>query len=70
VITYCFLESWMAGSESLYAFLPFALAGFATAIVFGFQLLGICPVVAKVPDNTNHSQKEQPNETNVPRSVA
>jgi hypothetical protein len=37
VIAHCFLESWMAESDPLYLFLPLALAGFATAIVFGVQ---------------------------------
>jgi len=37
VIAYCSLESWMAGSDPLYVFLPLALAGFATAIIFGVQ---------------------------------
>jgi hypothetical protein len=39
VIAYRSLESWMAESDPLYAFLPLALAGFATAIIFGIQLL-------------------------------
>jgi hypothetical protein len=39
VIAYCSLESWTAGSDPLYVFLPRALAGFATAIIFGIQLL-------------------------------
>jgi len=37
VIACCYLESWMAGSDPLYVFLPLALAGFATAIIFGVQ---------------------------------
>ena len=39
MIAHCFLESWMAESDPLYVFLPLALAGFATAIIFGVQLL-------------------------------
>jgi hypothetical protein len=39
VIAYCSLESWVAESDPLYVFLPLALAGFATAIIFGIQLL-------------------------------
>jgi len=39
VIAHCFLESWMAESDPRYEFLPLALAGFATAIIFGIQLL-------------------------------
>jgi hypothetical protein len=39
VIAYCSFESWMAESVPLYVFLPLALAGFATAIIFGIQLL-------------------------------
>ena len=39
MIACCYLESWMAGSDPLYVFLPLALAGFATAIIFGIQLL-------------------------------
>ena len=39
MIADCSLESWMAESDSLYVFLPLALAGFATAIIFGIQLL-------------------------------
>jgi len=37
VIVHRSLESWMAGSDLLYVFLPLALAGFATAIIFGVQ---------------------------------
>ena len=37
MIAYCSLESWMAESGPLYVFLPLALAGFATAIIFGVQ---------------------------------
>ena len=37
MIAHCFLESWMAESDPLYVFLPLALAGFATAIIFGVQ---------------------------------
>ena len=39
MIAYCSLESWMAGSDPLYVFLPLALAGFATVFIFGSQLL-------------------------------
>ena len=39
MIAYYSLESWMAESVPLYVFLPLALAGFATAIIFGVQLL-------------------------------
>ena len=35
MIVHLSLESWMAGSDPLYVFLPLALAGFATAIIFG-----------------------------------
>ena len=37
MIAHCSLESWMAGSDPLYVFLPLALAGFATAVIFGVQ---------------------------------
>jgi hypothetical protein len=37
VIAHCFLESWMAERDPLYVFLPLAVAGFATAIIFGVQ---------------------------------
>ena len=37
MIAHCFLESWMADSDPLYIFLPLALAGFVTAIIFGVQ---------------------------------
>ncbi len=37
MIVHCSLESWMAESVPLYVFLPLALAGFATAIIFGVQ---------------------------------
>ena len=33
-MVHCSLQSWMAGSDPLYAFLPLALAGFTTAVVF------------------------------------
>ncbi len=39
MIANCSLESWMADGDPLYVFLPLALAGFATAIIFGIQLL-------------------------------
>ena len=39
MIAHCFLELWMAESDPFYVFLPLALAGFATAINFGIQLL-------------------------------
>ena len=39
MIVHCFLESSMAESDPLYVFLPLALAGFATAIIFGVQWL-------------------------------
>jgi hypothetical protein len=39
VIAHPFLELWMAESDPSYVFLPLALAGFATAIIFGVQLL-------------------------------
>ena len=39
MIAHGFLESWMAESDPLYVFLPLALAGFATAIIFSVQLL-------------------------------
>jgi len=37
VIFHCSLELQMAGNDPLYVFLPLALAGFATAIIFGVQ---------------------------------
>ena len=37
MIAHCFLELWMAESVPLYVFLPLALAGLATAIIFGVQ---------------------------------
>ena len=39
MIVHCSLESWMAESDPFYIFLPLALAGFATAIILGVQLL-------------------------------
>ena len=40
MIAHCFLELWMAESDPFYVFLPLALAGFATAIIFGIQFGG------------------------------
>jgi len=37
VIFHCSLELQMAGNDPLYVFLPLALAGFATAVIFGVQ---------------------------------
>jgi len=37
VIVHCALQLRMAESNPLYVFLPLALAGFATAIIFGVQ---------------------------------
>jgi hypothetical protein len=34
---HCFLEACAQGTDPLYVFLPLALAGFATAIIFGVQ---------------------------------
>ena len=34
---HCFLEACVPGADPLYVFLPLALAGFATAIIFGVQ---------------------------------
>ena len=34
---HCFLEACAPGTDPLYVFLPLALAGFATAIIFGVQ---------------------------------
>ena len=39
MIAHRFLELGMAESDPFYVFLPLALAGFATAIIFGVQLL-------------------------------
>jgi hypothetical protein len=39
VTFHCSLEPWIAESDPLYVLLPLALAGFATAIVFGLQWL-------------------------------
>jgi hypothetical protein len=35
VIPHCFLDQQMAAGYSLYAFLPLALAGFTTTVIFG-----------------------------------
>ena len=37
MILHCFLEPRMAARDPLYAFLPLALAGFTTAIIFGLH---------------------------------
>jgi hypothetical protein len=37
VIFHCFLRACVPGIDPLYVFLPLALAGFATAIIFGVQ---------------------------------
>ena len=37
MILHCSLLSWMSGSDPLYAFLPLALAGLATAVILGVQ---------------------------------
>jgi hypothetical protein len=37
VIVHCSLQSWMSGSDPLYTFLPLALAGLTTALIFGVQ---------------------------------
>jgi len=34
---HCFLEACAPGTDPVYVFLPLALAGFATAIIFGVQ---------------------------------
>ncbi len=37
MIVHCSLQSWMSGSDPLYTFLPLALAGLTTAVIFGVQ---------------------------------
>jgi hypothetical protein len=37
VIVHCSLQSWKSGSDPLYTFLPLALAGFTTTVIFGVQ---------------------------------
>jgi len=37
MIFHCLLEPQLAGSDPLLVFLPLALAGFATALIFGVQ---------------------------------
>lgn len=37
MIFHCFLQACVQGTDPLYAFLSLALAGFATAIIFGVQ---------------------------------
>ena len=37
MIIHCFPQACVAGADPLYVFLPLALAGFATAIIFGVQ---------------------------------
>jgi len=37
VILHCSLQTWMSGSDPVYAFLPLALAGFTTAVILGVQ---------------------------------
>jgi hypothetical protein len=37
VIFHCFAEASLPGTESFWAFLPLALAGFTTAVIFGVQ---------------------------------
>ena len=37
MIFHCFPQACVPGADPLYVFLPLALAGFATAIIFGVQ---------------------------------
>jgi hypothetical protein len=47
---HCFLEACAPGTDPLYVFLPLALAGFATAMIFGVQW---CVVVISSRDQSS-----------------
>jgi hypothetical protein len=54
MIFHCLLEPQLASSESLLVFLPLALAGFATALIFGVHR-----IVELFPDDDQSFQKDQ-----------
>ena len=59
------------GSGPLYGFLPFVVAGFTTAVVFGIHLcLGLLSPRERVSSTTNPSQKEHLDETVPSRPAA
>jgi hypothetical protein len=39
VIVHCSLHFWMSGSDPHYTFLPLALVGMTTAVIFGVHLV-------------------------------
>ena len=73
MIFHCFPQACVPGSDPLYAFLPLALAGFATTIIFGVQWWCVVVISSRDQGSLKHqsvSKKEQINETNVSCSVA
>ena len=54
MIFHCLLEPQLAGSDPFLVFLPLALAGFATALIFGVQR-----IVELVPDDDQSFQEDQ-----------
>ena len=42
MIFHCFPEASLPGTDAFYAFLPLALAGFTTAVIFGVQWFLSC----------------------------
>ena len=54
MIFHCLLEPQLAGSDPLLIFLPLALAGFATALIFGVQR-----IVELFPDVDQRFQEDQ-----------
>jgi len=71
VIFHCSLESWTPGRSPIHPFLPLALAGFATTVIFVVQwFVGLFPIAAKGSSNTNPPQKEHVDETYLSHPVA
>ena len=54
MIFHCLLEPQLAGSDPLLVLLPLALAGFATALIFGVQR-----IVELFPDDDQSFQEDQ-----------
>jgi hypothetical protein len=54
MIFHCLLEPQLAGRDPLLVFLPLALAGFATALIFGVQR-----IVELFPDDDQSFQEDQ-----------
>jgi hypothetical protein len=54
MIFHCLLEPQLADSDPLLVFLPLALAGFATALIFGVHR-----IVELFPDDAQSFQEDQ-----------